>query len=354
MGQFENDQVFYGLVQVLHLENLKGFLVPADNRDHDFFKLLCYPGRGDSFGFEAVDLNLAALLLDEILLVLVVALLHVGKPLLVFGCHVLAGADRVAGHQDFLGREHVRIDQVVDVEVFDLVMLQVVEEGVPDYPAGGIVVHYTVKVERTLKVHLVLRSRQAQQHGAVGQGRGPGRFLQFVDEVFDIHHRGLAAQGDNGNVVLLLELGEIAEVAELLREGNDVAVDAHFLVGLVLVPDADILVGQDLEDLHHVADVVGELLVLVGVAGQRVRPGERGLDVHVPVGADQLVELLLAGGDALLHLPDQVAHELGDIDGVSRAGALGLETLYQPFLRLVVDEFVEMADTGFPEAFFKG
>ena len=93
---------------------------------------------------------------------------------------------------------------------------------------------------------------------------------------------------------MLLDVGEIAEVAELLREGNDVGVDAYFFVGLVLVPEADILVGHELEVFDHGGDVLGELLVLVGGGRERVRPGERGLYVHVPVGADQLVEGLLA------------------------------------------------------------
>ena len=104
---------------------------------------------------------------------------------------------------------------------------------------------------------------------------------------------------------------------------------------------------------------------MVGVFEKRVRPGERGLDVHIPIGADQLVEFLFAGGDALLHLPDQVAHEPGDIDRIFRgrapgfsakqpggpAGLSGGEILYEPVFRLVVDKFVIVADTGFPEAF---
>ena len=83
------------------------------------------------------------------------------------------------------------------------------------------------------------------------------------------------------------------------------------------------------------------------------RPGQRGLYIHVPVGPDQLVEFLLAGGDALFHLPDQVAHEPGHVDRVGRAGTCGLEVLYEPVFVLVVDQLVVMADAGFPEAFLK-
>jgi len=59
----------------------------------------------------------------------------------------------------------------------------------------------------------------------------------------------------------------------------------------------------------------------------------------------------LLAGDALFHLPDQVAHEPGYIDRVSGGGALGFEILYEPVFVLVVDKFVVAADAGFPEAF---
>jgi len=171
---------------------------------------------------------------------------------------------------------------------------EVVQEGVPDDPAGGVEVHNAVEVEGPLEVEL-----RAGGHGhgedlrAVDQLRGLS-FLEIVHEVLDVHDRGLAAQGDGRDVVLLVQVGQVVEVAELLREGNDVGVDTDALIGGVLVAEADVLVGHEREVFDHGDDVLGELLVLVGLGRERAGAGQRGLDVHVPVGADQFVEGLLA------------------------------------------------------------
>ncbi len=87
-------------------------------------------------------------------------------------------------------------------------------------------------------------------------------------------------------------------------------------VGRGLVAKADVLVLDDLVDPDQVGQDIGELLVLVGLVGEGVRPGEGRLDVLVPVGPEQLLEGGRAAGDALLGLPDEVAQEPGDVDGI--------------------------------------
>ncbi|PIX16780.1 MAG: hypothetical protein COZ72_00025 [Elusimicrobia bacterium CG_4_8_14_3_um_filter_50_9] len=59
----------------------------------------------------------------------------------------------------------------------------------------------------------------------------------------------------------------------------------------------------------------------------------------------------MLAGDALFHLPDQVAHEPGHVGRVGGRGAFGLEVLNEPVFGLVVDQFVVVADAGLPEAF---
>ena len=55
--------------------------------------------------------------------------------------------------------------------------------------------------------------------------------------------------------------------------------------------------------------------------------------------------------DASPGLPDNVTHEPGNVDRIF-TGALA-EIFDEPFLGLVMDEDIEMADAGFSEAVFK-
>jgi len=71
-----------------------------------------------------------------------------------------------------------------------------------------------------------------------------------------------------------------------------------------------------------------------------------GFDVHVPVGPEQLFEgRFLIAGDSFFHLPEEVAHEPGDIDGI--LVFMHGEVFYKPFFGLLMDQLIEMADARF-------
>ncbi len=114
-------------------------------------------------------------------------------------------------------------------------------------------------------------------------------------------------------------------------------------MSLVVITEADILVLHDLDIFHHVHDVIYELVILVSSLGEGPCPGKSGLYVHVPEGADELVQWrLLTTYDSLPGLPDDIAHEAGDVDRVFISTLA--EVLEEPFVELVVDELVVVAD----------
>jgi len=59
---------------------------------------------------------------------------------------------------------------------------------------------------------------------------------------------------------------------------------------------------------------------------------------------------LLALYDAFPGLPDDVSHKSGHVDGIFICALA--EVFYKPFLRLIVDALVVMADAGFAESSF--
>ena len=66
----------------------------------------------------------------------------------------------------------------------------------------------------------------------------------------------------------------------------------------------------------------------------------------IPECADQFViGGLVAALNTLAQLPDEIAHEHGDVDRVL-PGA-GVEVVEKPIPGLIVDQLVEMSDPGF-------
>lgn len=141
--------------------------------------------------------------------------------------------------------------------------------------------------------------------------------------------------------------------SEFLGEKEDVGIGTHPAIGKVIITEADVFIFHDLELFDEGNDLVNELSVLVSFASECPGSGESRFDIHVPEGADEFFHgRFLSTLNSLSHLPDDVSHESGNVDGVV-SGALA-EMLDEPFFGLVVDEEVVVTDAGLTEASIKG
>ena len=325
MCQFENQQIFDGLVQSAELVEFQKVLVFSDQRRHDLGDLIGQSLGRNGFRLKAVELQLPPLFFLQVNLVLEIPLADPAEPGFVFQLHVGAGRDGEAGKLDLVGGELVGVHELDQAHVGNAVKLQVVQERLLDDPAGGVVVDDGEEVEGSAEVD--------------------ARGAEVVDEILHAHQGRLAAERDGGDLVFGGDLVEKSLVAELFGEEDDVGVGAHLSVGGVVVPEADVLVSHDVQLFDQSDHVVHQLGVLVRFRRKRPRPGQRRLDVHVPEGADEFPERLPGSGhDALAELPDDVPHEAGDVDGIV-GGALS-EILLEPLPRLVVDQLVEVAEAA--------
>ena len=174
-------------------------------------------------------------------------------------------------------------------------------------------------------------------------------FFHCVDEVFGGEDGGLAAKGHDRDAVFGLQVEQKFHVADFFGEEDDVGVGAEAPVVFIFVSEPNVFVAEELVFFDHGNDLVAELGVLVGLGREGAGAGEGGFDVHVPEGSDQFAErFFLPFLDAFFQLPDDVAHEAGNVDGIF-AGAF-FEVCDQPVVGLVVNQFVEVADAGFFEA----
>ena len=320
------------LAQAAQLISPDQVLRLGNQGDHDLFQLSGQPLTGDRFGLQAVKDRRFGISHLQVFLVVVFSAVDVFEPVFVLGLHALAGGDPAAGQTNFPGGEHIGMDQVEHMDIFDPVEFQIPDEGVPDNPAAGVVVDYPEEIKRPPEVY------------AMG--------LQFIDEILQAEDGRLAAQGDDRYPVSPGDLREERLVAQLLGEEDDVGVGADSPVGLVVVPETDIGVTHQVEVPNHVDELVDQLLVLVHVVSQRLGPGEGGLDVHVPEGPDQFIERgFLSIPDPLPDLPDDVPHKARDIDRI--LGGTLLEVFLEPLPGLIVDQVVKMADSGGLKAVFK-
>lgn len=302
----------------------------ADERSHDAVHLCRQAFGGDGLGFQTEQREPPGVVVFfQKILVVELPGMDLAEPGLVFERHIFSGGDGVAGRNYFFPGQLVWVDEFGQADVFHAVESEVIDESLLDDPARRVIVNDGEEVEGTLEIDLGV--------------------FHCVDEVFGGENGGLAAKRHDRDAVFGLEVEQEFQVADFFGDKDDVGVGAEAPVVFVFVSEPNVFVAEKLVFFDHRHDLVAELGVLVGLRRQGAGAGEGGFDVHVPEGADQFTErFFLSLLNTFPQLPDNVAHEAGDVNAIF-VGAF-FEVRDQPVIRLVVNKFVEVANAGFFEA----
>lgn len=239
----------------------------TDERGHDGVHLRRQALGGDGFGLQAEERKaIGAVVFFQEVLVFELSGMDLAEPRLVFERHVVSGGDGVAGEDNFFPGELVRVHKLGQADVFYAVESEVIEEGLLDDPAGGVIVDDGEEVEGALEID-------------VG-------FFHCVDEVFGGEDGRLAAQRHDRDAVFGLQVEQKFHVADFFGEEDDVGVGAEAPVVFVFVSEPNVFVSEELVFFDHGNDLVAELGVLVGFRREGAGAGEGGFDVHVPKRSD--------------------------------------------------------------------